>query len=259
MHIQRSSGVLLHVSSLPGGRLGPRGVPLRRLARRGGASRGGSCCRSGRRTGPARRTRRRRRSPRTPGCLERAATRGSRPDELEAFVARQRYWIADWAAFAGRGAIADQVRFDREWSALRRYAAERGVRLIGDVPIYVAQRRRRRRVPPGALPDGTSSRARRRTALSAIGQLWGNPLYDWTRDCAAGLPLVDRALPPDVRARRRRAHRPLPRLRLLLGGAASTTRRRKHGHWRRGPGARALRRGRAGARRRCRWSPRTSA
>src|SRR5205085_7846514 len=36
-----------------------------------------------------------------------------------------------------------------------------------------------------------------------------------------GLPLVDRALPPHLRARRRRAHRPLPRLRRLLGGAGA--------------------------------------
>ena len=30
------------------------------------------------------------------------------------------------------------MRFEREWSALRAYARERGVRLIGDVPIYVS-------------------------------------------------------------------------------------------------------------------------
>ena len=30
------------------------------------------------------------------------------------------------------------MRFEREWGALRAYAAERGIRLIGDVPIYVS-------------------------------------------------------------------------------------------------------------------------
>ena len=54
------------------------------------------------------------------------------------FRERQRYWIEDWERFAGRAAVADQVRFEREWSALRAYAAARGVRLIGDLPIYVA-------------------------------------------------------------------------------------------------------------------------
>jgi 4-alpha-glucanotransferase len=70
------------------------------------------------------------------------------------------------------------VRFEREWSALRRYAADHGVRLIGDLPIYVAAGSAdhvfhpelfRRGVVAGAPPD----------ALSATGQLWGNPLYDW--------------------------------------------------------------------------------
>jgi 4-alpha-glucanotransferase len=70
------------------------------------------------------------------------------------------------------------VRFDREWSALRAYAAERGVRLIGDVPIYVAQGSVDHRAHPelflagdvaGAPPD----------ALNRRGQHWGNPLFDW--------------------------------------------------------------------------------
>jgi len=59
--------------------------------------------------------------------------------ELGAFRARHAFWVEDWARHAGgEDAVADQVRFDREWGALRGYAAERGVRLIGDVPIYVA-------------------------------------------------------------------------------------------------------------------------
>jgi 4-alpha-glucanotransferase len=94
------------------------------------------------------------------------------------FRARQSYWIGDWERFAGRGAIADQVRFDREWSALRSYARERGVRLIGDVPIYVAPRSADHAAHPelfrtdavaGTPPD----------TFTAKGQLWGNPLYDW--------------------------------------------------------------------------------
>jgi len=35
--------------------------------------------------------------------------------EIEQLVAAQEYWIADWVAFAGSGALADQVRFAREW------------------------------------------------------------------------------------------------------------------------------------------------
>ena len=94
------------------------------------------------------------------------------------FCEREAYWIFDWDRFAGRDAIADQVRFEREWSALRRYANERGVRLIGDVAIYVA---------PGSADHVTHAQIFQRDfvagappdAFSGIGQLWGNPLYDW--------------------------------------------------------------------------------
>src|SRR4051794_26973143 len=58
--------------------------------------------------------------------------------ELEDFVARHPYWIGEWARFAGSGGIADQVRFEREWNALREYARARGIRFVGDVPIYVS-------------------------------------------------------------------------------------------------------------------------
>jgi 4-alpha-glucanotransferase len=99
-------------------------------------------------------------------------------DEVESFVARHPFWIADWAAHAGKGAIADQVRFEREWSALRRYAARRGVRLLGDVPIYVAPGSAAHRARPELFQAGDVAGAPP-DALSATGQLWGNPLYDW--------------------------------------------------------------------------------
>src|SRR5690606_17277525 len=60
-------------------------------------------------------------------------------DEEAAFREREAFWIDGWAAVAGgRRAVLDQVRFEREWGALRAYAEQAGVRLIGDVPIYVA-------------------------------------------------------------------------------------------------------------------------
>ena len=98
--------------------------------------------------------------------------------EIAAFREAHAYWIGDWERFAGEGAVADQVRFEREWSALRRYARERGVRLIGDIPLYVGAGSADHRAHPelfqrdfvaGAPPD----------ALGSAGQLWGNPLYDW--------------------------------------------------------------------------------
>ena len=96
--------------------------------------------------------------------------------EAAAFRERHSYWIDDWAADGG--SLADQVRLEREWSSLRAYAAERGVRIFGDMPIYVSKdgadhRAHPRLFQPGAVagvpPD----------AFTETGQLWGNPLYDW--------------------------------------------------------------------------------
>ena len=79
-----------------------------------------------------------------------------------------------------------QYEFFRQWKALRRYANERGIRIIGDVPIYVPldsadvwanpelfqlDASRRPTVVAGCPPDG----------FSADGQLWGNPIYDWDK------------------------------------------------------------------------------
>jgi 4-alpha-glucanotransferase len=97
--------------------------------------------------------------------------------ERDEFRLRNAYWANDWADFGG--SLDDQVRFDREWSALRAYAAERGIRILGDVPIYVADDGAdvaahpelfQRGVVAGVPPD----------LFTRTGQLWGNPLYDWT-------------------------------------------------------------------------------
>jgi 4-alpha-glucanotransferase len=100
--------------------------------------------------------------------------------ERRRFRERERAWADDWAGFAGNGAIEEQVRFEREWTALKAHAWARGVRIIGDVPIYVAVDGCDHAAHPdlflpldevvaGAPPD----------ALNELGQLWGNPLYDW--------------------------------------------------------------------------------
>ncbi len=100
-------------------------------------------------------------------------------EEESAFRAQQSTWISDWERFAGgRRAVHDQVRCAREWTALRSYAAERGVRMLGDLPIYVA---------PGSADHLAHPELFRRGELagappdhfSRTGQLWGNPLYDW--------------------------------------------------------------------------------
>jgi 4-alpha-glucanotransferase len=100
-------------------------------------------------------------------------------DEIDAFRAREAFWIGDWERVAGgRRAAADQVRFDREWSALRDYARERGVGLIGDIPIYVAPGSADHLAWPQLFREGEVAGAPP-DAYSDRGQLWGNPLYDW--------------------------------------------------------------------------------
>jgi 4-alpha-glucanotransferase len=100
-------------------------------------------------------------------------------DEIDAFRAAESFWIGDWERVAGgRRAVADQVRFAREWTALRRYANERGVGLIGDVPIYVAPGGADHVAWPSLFRSGEVAGAPP-DALSDAGQLWGNPIYDW--------------------------------------------------------------------------------
>ncbi|MCI7322767.1 MAG: 4-alpha-glucanotransferase [Lachnospiraceae bacterium] len=77
-----------------------------------------------------------------------------------------------------------QFLFSVQWTALKSYANENGVQIIGDIPIYVAFDSADTWAGPemfqldeenlpigvaGCPPDG----------FSATGQLWGNPLYDW--------------------------------------------------------------------------------
>ncbi len=62
-----------------------------------------------------------------PGLLPTAARRKRvTSSELISFREREAFWADDWDRFSRRGAIADQVRFAREWETLRAYAANAG-------------------------------------------------------------------------------------------------------------------------------------
>ena len=141
-------------------------------------------------------------------------------EKLDAFCAANGSWLPDFALFmalkdrnngkcwlewedslkfrehdaiwAARNELKEDIRFysfvqylfDRQWNALRGYAKENGVSIIGDVPIYVPldsvevwsspelfqlDQDLNPEAVAGCPPD----------AFSEDGPLWGNPLYRW--------------------------------------------------------------------------------
>lgn len=155
--------------------------------------------------------------------LRRAADRGLARDAeaVAAFVAENADWLPDYALFMAlkrhfgmaawtewfdrdarlrapaalaryRETLASDIElftyvqflFFRQWESLRDYAHAKGVKIIGDLPIYVAMdsadvwadprsfQLDEQNIPAevaGVPPD----------SFTADGQLWGNPLYDW--------------------------------------------------------------------------------
>ncbi len=143
-----------------------------------------------------------------------------RQDEMQAFRQAHAYWLEDFAlfmalksAYGGRAwtewdadirarhpeairrvqtELADDVQFhiflqylfDRQWQELRHYANGRGIRIMGDMPIFVAHDSADVWAHPemfhldeqsnptfvaGVPPD----------YFSPTGQRWGNPVYRW--------------------------------------------------------------------------------
>lgn len=142
--------------------------------------------------------------------------------ELEAYAEQEKDWLPDYALFMAvkkelgdgpwtqwpedirlrrsdaveryRAELADdiefqyflQYKFGEQWRALLEYAHENGIKIIGDIPIYVPmdsadvwtepgnfqlKRNGRPKVVAGCPPD----------AFTRDGQYWGNPIYDWDR------------------------------------------------------------------------------
>ena len=104
-----------------------------------------------------------------------------------AIASRQRKAIMQWTEKLSEEIESckyAQYQFFKQWSGLKTYCRQRGVRIFGDVPIFVAHDSAdvwahpelfelaadgRPGVVAGVPPD----------YFSATGQLWGNPLYRW--------------------------------------------------------------------------------
>ncbi len=175
--VPRTSGIQLHLTSLPGGRLGPEAYRFADWLVEAGQTWWQLLP-----LGPPDRYRSPYKSKSAfaawPGFLS-APDAPISVEALDAFRAEHAFWIEDWGRLAGgRRAIEDQVRFDREWAALRAYCEERGIRLLGDVAIYVAPGSVDQRAHPDLFQTGFVAGAPP-DAFSEDGQLWGNPLYDW--------------------------------------------------------------------------------
>jgi 4-alpha-glucanotransferase len=145
--------------------------------------------------------------------------------QFEVFQTHEHYWLSDFALFMSikesQGgvawehwprpmrmrdpqALADarqaeavqrhafrQFLFFRQWTALREYAHAKGLRIVGDIPIFVAfdsadawshpelfylDEERKPTIVAGVPPD----------YFSPTGQLWGNPLYRWEAHAQSG-------------------------------------------------------------------------
>jgi 4-alpha-glucanotransferase len=147
--------------------------------------------------------------------------------EYDAYLAREASWLDEYATYAairaalgGAGlnhwpkelrerqpaALAEmekttageadmhrfgQFLFDKQWTALKDFAHEHGVKVIGDAPIFVAMDS----VDVWANPEEYLLDANRDPLavagvppdyFSPTGQHWGNPLYDWKKMAATG-------------------------------------------------------------------------
>jgi 4-alpha-glucanotransferase len=143
-------------------------------------------------------------------ALNQAALRFRPTPEFEAFEERQKSWLpgftrfmalkerfamAPWYDWPQPPQVADPARvaahaffqyaFFSQWTKLRNEAKRRGIRLMGDIPIYAAGDSADVWAQPhlwqllqmaGVPPD----------YFSATGQLWGNPIYDWAAHAATG-------------------------------------------------------------------------
>ncbi|HRX57435.1 MAG TPA: 4-alpha-glucanotransferase [Eubacteriales bacterium] len=154
------------------------------------------------------------------GAFERAEQDCGRRQALDAFAADNAAWLDDYALFmalkdenggvswqhwpeelrmrdehalkSAHERLQNSIRFyqfvqqlfSEQWRRLKTYANERGVRILGDLPIYVPLDSADVWSAPGEFQLDETRRPVRVAGVppdyfTADGQLWGNPLYHW--------------------------------------------------------------------------------
>ena len=141
-------------------------------------------------------------------------------EDYQRFLADNAYWLADYSlymavknSFGGicflewdeeihrrtpealeryRSELADEIAFYefqqylfvKQWKALKKYANDKGIQIVGDIPIYVALDSADTWANPelfqldeAGLPIGVAGCPP--DVFCETGQLWGNPLYNW--------------------------------------------------------------------------------
>jgi 4-alpha-glucanotransferase len=146
----------------------------------------------------------------------------SKDQKFDQFCSKNDYWLDDYALFSAlckrlreevwcdwprkfrdrdktaidsiKIELAEQVKYEKflqylffkQWAQLKKYCNNRGIKIIGDIPIYVGfnsadvwshpehfklTMSKKMRFISGVPPD----------LFSSTGQLWNNPVYDWTK------------------------------------------------------------------------------
>lgn len=115
------------------------------------------------------------------------------PDEdYKKFIKDNEYWIGEYAEYMSekKSKFPEsyfcfcQYYFHKQWLALKKYANDKGIQIVGDLPFYVAldgtaftyhkelfkvDEEGKATVVGGCPPD----------AFAEDGQVWSNPVYDW--------------------------------------------------------------------------------
>lgn len=116
--------------------------------------------------------------------LNRAFENFKTDSNYEKFCADNKDWLEDYVVFSAKSQEDInrekflQYIFFKQWFALKKYCNRRGIKIIGDIPFYVASNSDDIRKYPdifkphfiaGVPPD----------YYSRTGQLWNNPVYNW--------------------------------------------------------------------------------